>query len=241
MMISEKEKTWLKSNFPNLLYDAKSQRVMGELDFCAIYDHETGNIQIGRTKEETDYFIQDIFEVEIVLNNLDDNGWPKVYEVGGRRYLIAKKWDLPLIDLHFYTDDDACCLGIGSRNNRSIHLKEYIHELVIPFFYRLSYTEKFGIEVSRNQLWGEYSHGIEGLREYEAEILYFAQQSVGRNELCPCGKGKKFKNCHFYEVAVLKRALNRLCPCGSRKKYQNCHFDVELFLKRYLKAPIPKK
>jgi preprotein translocase subunit SecA len=23
-----------------------------------------------------------------------------------------------------------------------------------------------------------------------------AQSSVGRNEMCPCGSGKKFKNCH---------------------------------------------
>ena len=59
---------------------------------------------------------------------------PKVYEVGGRRYIIAKKCNVPMVDLHFYTDDDACCLGLGFRNNRSLHIKEFIHELVIPFF-----------------------------------------------------------------------------------------------------------
>ena len=239
MKISESEIIWLKSEFPNLQYDVKSQKIAGELDFCATYDTESGKVIIGISPEETEYLIRDVFEVEICLDILDGNGWAKVYEVGGRRYVIANKCNVPIIDLHFYTDDDACCLGLGFRNNRSFHIKGFIHELVIPFFYRLSYTEKFGIDACRNNLWGEYSHDIEGLREHEAEILYYAQRSVGRNELCPCKNGKKYKNCHFNEVESIKRSINRLCPCGRGKKYKDCHFDVELFLKRYLKVPIP--
>ena len=239
MKISESEIIWLKSEFPNLQYDVKSQKIAGELDFCATYDTESGKVIIGISPEETEYLIQDVFEVEICLDNLDGNGWPKVYEVDGRRYIIAKKCNVPMVDLHFYTDDDACCLGFGSRDNRSFHIKEFIHELVIPFFYRLSYAEKFGIDACRSDLWGEYSHDIEGLREHEAEILYFSKLSVGRNELCPCRSGKKYKICHFNEVESIKRSINRLCHCGRGKKYKDCHFDVELFLKRYLKVPIP--
>ena len=29
---------WLRSNFPNLYYEANSQKILGELDFCAVYD-----------------------------------------------------------------------------------------------------------------------------------------------------------------------------------------------------------
>ena len=238
MKMSENEIIWLKSEFPNLQYDVKSRNITGELDFSATYDTKSGRIVLGKLSENTDSLIQDAFDVEICLDNLDGKGWPKVYDVGGRRYTIAKKCNIPIIDLHFYTDDDACCLGLKSRDNRTFHIKEFIHELVIPFFYRLSYTEKFGIDACRNNLWGEYSHGIEGIREHEAEILYYAQHSVGRNALCPCKSSRKFKYCHFHEVESTKRAINRLCPCGNGKKYKDCHFDVKLFLKRYLKMPI---
>lgn len=71
--------------------------------------------------------------------------------------------------------------------------------------------------------------------------------SVGRNDLCPCGSGKKFKNCHGriepsvteeLAPAVLKSVTdsckdkyegvgrNDLCPCGSGKKFKHCHGRV---------------
>ena len=50
-------------------------------------------------------------------------------------------------------------------------------ELVIPFFYQLSYTEKFGIDASRKDLWGEYSHGEKGRWEHLIEISNFAKQN----------------------------------------------------------------
>ena len=84
-------------------------------------------------------------------------------------------------------------------------IRGFLEELVIPFFYRLSYTEKFGIAASRNDLWGEYSHDEEGLTEYLTEISIFAKQNPGRNDLCPCGSGKKFKKCHIDDVESLKR------------------------------------
>lgn len=70
---------------------------------------------------------------------------------------------------------------------------------------------------------------------------------VGRNDLCPCGSGKKFKECHgriapdANNDELTLRTLcpqknedidkekwgsvgrNDLCPCGSGKKYKNCH------------------
>ena len=43
----------------------------------------------------------------------------------------------------FTHGDSACCLGIKYRDNKQLYIKEFLHELVIPFFYRLSYTDKF--------------------------------------------------------------------------------------------------
>ena len=223
MNIDEKGIRWLASQFPDLQYDAKSQKIVGELDFNAAYDNKSGEVVIGERGKETELFLSDVFEIEIYLENLDGNGWPKVYEVGGRQHEIAQKSKVKLIDLHFYSDDGNCCLGIKYGNNEGLRIESFLYDLVIPFFYRLSYTEEFGIAAARRDLWGEYSHGEAGPMEYQAELLNFEKQNLPRNDACPCGSGKKYKKCHLREVEFLTRILNRLCPCGSGRKYRECH------------------
>ena len=206
MKITDKEIEWLGLHFPNLQYEEDSQKIAGELDFCAAYDSESGKVIVGDTARKEDRFIRDVFEIEICLKILDTNGWPRVYEVGDRHRQIAKKWNIEIIDLHVSSDDGMCCLGIKYGDKRNFSIRSFLPELVIPFFYRLSYTEKFGIAASRNDLWGEYSHGEKGRWEYLTEISNFAGQNPGRNDLCPCGSGKKYKKCHLDEVESLKRS-----------------------------------
>jgi len=57
-----------------------------------------------------------------------------------------------------------------------------------------------------------------------------AQPKVGRNDVCPCGSGKKFKYCHGQLDASASATAqadeigrNDPCPCGSGKKYKHCH------------------
>ena len=209
--ITDKEIKWLESCYPNLQYKAKAQKIVGELDFGASYDKESGKLCIGHDDEnrERDAFICDVFDIEICLNSIDSNGWPKVYEVAGRHSKIAEKYNIEVIDLHFYSDDGACCLGIKSTSEkfeRNFRIKQFMNDLVIPFFYRLSYTEKFGIDASSNDLWGEYSHGLERQIEHRKEILNLAKRNPNRNEPCPCGSDKKYKNCHRQEVEYIKRS-----------------------------------
>ena len=210
MEITNSDIKWLEARFPNLQYEEASQKIVGELDFCAAYDNESGKVIVSDSRKKGSRFICDVFEIEICLSLPDGNGWPKVYEVGERRCQIAKKCNVKIIDLHFYSDDNACCLGLKFPDNRSLSIKSFLEELVVPFFYRLSYTEKFGIAASRNDLWGEYSHGEEGITEYLTELSIFAKQNPGRNDLCPCGSGKKYKKCHLDEVEYLKRS-SRVC------------------------------
>lgn len=207
MKVNDKETQWLKSYFPNLQYKAKTQKIVGELDFCAYYDKASGKLITGNGDEdrERNTFIRDVFEIEIRLDSIDSNGWPKVYEIGGRHRKIAQKCKVKIIDLHIFPHDSACCLGIKCTPERNFGIKRFIEELVIPFFYRLSYTEKFGITAARNDLWGEYSHYEEGLREYAKEIFNIYKLDLGRNDLCPCGSGKKYKKCHLNEVEYMKR------------------------------------
>ena len=206
MKITDKDIEWLELYFPNLQHESDSQKIAGELDFCAAYDNESGEVIVDNSARQEDRFIRDVFEIEIYLRVYDRNGWPKVYEVGERHRQIARKWNIKIIDLHVYPNDGMCCLGIKRGDNRSFSIKNFLGELVIPFFYRLSYTEKFGLAASQNDLWGEYSHGEEGLTEYLTEIAIFAKQNPSRNDLCPCGSGKKYKRCHIDDVESLKRS-----------------------------------
>ena len=206
MKITDKEIKWLELYFPTLQYEADSQKIVGELDFCAAYDNESKKLKINDGLRKVNRLICDVFEIEICLSILDGNGWPKVYEIGRRHRQIAKKHNVKIIDLHFYSDDDACCLGLQFPDNRSLSVRGFLEQLVIPFFYQLSYIEKFGIAASRNDLWGEYSHDKQGLTEYLTEISISAKQNPGRNDLCPCGSGKKYKRCHQDAVESLKRS-----------------------------------
>ena len=63
-----------------------------------------------------------------------------------------------------------------------------------------------------------------------------AQPKVGRNDVCPCGSGKKFKHCHGQLdgdasaaalVPTTDIGRNDLCPCGSGRKYKHCHGAIE--------------
>ena len=205
MKITDKEIKWLELYFPNLRYEANSQTIVGELDFCAAYDKESGKLIINDGLRKVNRLIGDVFEIKICLGILDGNGWPKVYEVGERYRQISKKCNVKIIDLHFHSDDNACCLGLKFRDSRRLNIRSFLEELVIPFFYQLSYTEKFGIAASRNDLWGEYSHGEKGQLEYITEISNFANQNPSRNAPCPCGSGKKYKKCHIDDMESLKR------------------------------------
>ena len=207
MKITDSDLRWLNSDFPNLYYEANSHKILGELDFCAVYNQESGKVTIANLAVKTDFLIQDVFEIEICLDDLDWNGWPKVFEVGGKYRRIAEKCEVPIIDLHIYPHNRACCLGLKYRDNQQLCIEDFLHELVIPFFYRLSYTDKFDIDRARKDLWGEYLHGDIGQIEHFLEIMDIARRNPGRNDLCPCGSGRKYKRCHLGEVEALKNSL----------------------------------
>ena len=203
---------WLKFFFPSLCYKPEERKIVGELSFCACYDKTTGKVKIERSESDdvirtSDSFLCDVFEIEILLDakSVGPNGWPKVCEVGGRYKSIAEKYGVGVIDLHFFSDSGTCCLGIRCSQERNLTLERFLYNRVIPFFYRLSYTDRFGIEAARRDLWGEYSHGDEGFREHKDEMLGFARRNHGRNKPCPCGSSIKYKKCCLDEVQAVER------------------------------------
>lgn len=206
---------WLEVAYPSLRYVEGRQHVVGELDLRACYDAEAGKLRIEgrgldkRIRNATNY-VQDVFEIEMWLGpaSVGPEGWPRVYEVGGRIRSIAEKWDVPKIDLHVY-EDESFCLGLTCAPSRRPSLRWLIENLVIPFLYRLAYVDRFGVEAARRDLWGEYSHGPAGRDEYRREISAYARRAVGRNDPCPCGSGKKTKKCCLDEIQVWRRGAGR--------------------------------
>ena len=208
--ITPADMRWLRDNFPNLSYDAGRRRIEGELDFCASYDKSSRKLRIERNGRneairKSSSFIADVYEVEIHFNSesISGNGWPRVYEVGDRHVQIARKCGVRAIDLHFFSEDGSCCLGIRYTQDKNLTVRRFIDELVIPFFYRLSFVERNGLAVARNYLWQDLPHGDEGYRNYRSQLLEFAKRSCGRNKPCPCLSGRNYKNCCLPEVQYL--------------------------------------
>ena len=158
--VGQADLEWLAATFPNLGHDPEAGVIEGELDVHAAYDSEQGKLHIGSDDATTSMhsYLRDTFSIRIELDTLDHNGWPTVYEVGGRHTLIAEREAIDTIDLHFYPDG-ACCLSLQFLADRRTILNEFMDELVVPFFYRLSYTDVHGLGAARRFLWAEYSHG----------------------------------------------------------------------------------
>ena len=147
MNLRDTDLEWLASNFPELAYVPKDRSILGELRLCAAFDRDSGQLKLGDTEEHRAIgaFLCDAFKVRLDLGHVEVKAWPKVYEVGGRRFDIAERNQCGLIDLHFY-DDGACCLTLSFSEGRNPPLQRFILGLVIPFFYRLSYTDRYGID-----------------------------------------------------------------------------------------------
>ena len=197
---------WLAACFPDLRYDPEAGVIAGELELRAAYDSEQEKLRIGSddATASMDSYLCDSFSIKIELDAIDQNGWPTVHEVGGRHARIADRENIATIDLHFYPDG-GCCLGLQFLADRRTTLKEFMDELVVPFFYRLSYADVHGLGTTRKFLWGEYSHGDQGLREYLSDVADIARHGQGRNDPCPCGSGRKYKRCHLGEVDRFKQ------------------------------------
>ena len=206
LSLKQADLEWLSASFPDLCYDREAGVIAGDLKLRAAYDRIQEKLHIGSddATASRDSYLCDSFSIRIELDALDRNGWPTVYEVGGRHGRIADRKKIETIELHFYPDG-ACCLGLQLLADRKTTLKEFMDELVVPFFYRLSYTDVHGPAAAREYLWAEYSHGDPGVREYLSDLADIAGHGLGRNDPCPCGSGRKYKRCHLGEVDRFKR------------------------------------
>lgn len=221
MIVEDSDLEWLRDAYPGLSYDPSARMVSGDLDFCADYDTTSGHLRIEGAAQDPDIQserrICDAFSVRIELEKVADSAidWPMVYESGGRCASIAKALEILQLDLHVNLDG-SCCLGI--QTDPGPHsLESFVDDLVVPFFYRVAYAERFGIARVRQDLWDEYRHGADGLRDRLQDL---SSTRVGRNSPCPCGSGRKYKACCLRTDQDRIRSLNNRLTAMSRNGHR---------------------
>ena len=167
MIVNGRDLKWLWKRHPLLSVEMKISTIKGTLRLSSYYDKVSNKLVSGDALSigGNDTFIADQFLIEVDLDNFDSNGWPKVYEIGSRHRVTAKRFAIPVSDLHFYPQGYAC-LGLLYPMEQSTTFRYFIVGLVEPFFYRLSYIDHYGIAAARADLWPEYSHGIRGYQEH---------------------------------------------------------------------------
>ena len=208
--MSDREICRLNREQPDLVYEAQSNRIIGGLEFSARYDACDGLLNSAPASEEAQdrMVIHERFEIEIRLSFPPSayNPWPPVIEAHGRiQDIMAKQGIANIADMHCYPglSENRCCLDFKIATGKRINVPKFIWELVVPFFYRVAYVERYGLEAARNDLWKEYSHDFARTeREYLGELQ--DMQGTGRNKPCPCGSGLKYKKCHLSEVDAAK-------------------------------------
>ena len=156
---------------------------MGSLAVSSYFDRRVQRTATAHRSVigDHDTFIADQFVISIQMNNNDDsNGWPKVYDLEQRHHSIARRYRISTDDLHFYADGHAC-LGLTYPWDPPLTLRHFVAGLVEPFFYRLAYVDCYGLGAARTDLWPEYSHGKDGLREYSQDVRrgFFRSDNVG--------------------------------------------------------------
>ena len=197
----------LKLRQPGLGYNPASGIVCGTLTMSALWDGRTEQLVIDPMfAKSEDMLIRDKFEVAIHLRYETrwlrtepelPNRYPPVFDSGARALSIAWKGDVSTADLHLMSNGE-CCLGffITKPVRENFRIVDLIEQDVIPWFYRLVYAERFGLEQTEKDLWRAYRHNEEGLSEYLDELHKVEAQASAYRDACPCGSELSYAVCH---------------------------------------------
>lgn len=166
--------------------------------------------------------LYDEYEVEITVSNRFPEEVPQVRELGK---------NIPSAFGHFY-DNGVLCLGAACELYDFLaerkSLISFIDEIIISYFYSASYFKRYGTVP-----FGERSHGVKGIEESYMDryslsdrnvlmqiLLYLTGYQRYRGHMeCPCGSGKKFRDCHGGKL--LKDIMSPL-----NKHYQADAFQI---------------
>ena len=197
---------------PGLHFHPHRQEVRGTISFECCYEPNVGFqylIEESSYLRHSPHFIADEHNIAISLNADDATrglgGHPPTRLLDNDRVdRILKQQNLASkSDLHI-NDDNSCCLMLGEPAIANLPLHEFIPAAVLPWLYRLSYVERFGLAAAQENLWDEYSHYQDGAQEWLSEHAGMGAKARAMKGICPCGSQRPFKRCHgpiFKKVA----------------------------------------
>lgn len=148
--LTQDEQSWLKQNQPRLFYLHEERKAYGYFSFSM--------------KHENFKKISATYEIAIDFARLEFDYLPYVYEVGGRIRKTAKLYNLPLIDLHQYSNNRLCLMrpdvliGVFKKNRLSIEL---YCKILSSYLYWQAHFERYGITP-----WPGEEHGWDWAKQY---------------------------------------------------------------------------
>ena len=153
----------------------------------------------------------DRYNIKIELSDDYPFGPAKVFETRKRIPRKADDWHVNL--------DGSLCVGVPEQiwpsQYRPFKLVEFLNGPLRSFLLRNSIIERGGT-------WphGEWSHGSEGIYQYYEEKLGVSDRATIRRFMeclskpnpkghwdCPCGDGKRIRDCHYDLICTLSNEL----------------------------------
>ena len=153
-----------------------------------------GSIRVYRTAY--DFTVDNEYNIELLIP-VDSDQLPSVCEIGNA---------IDAIYPHRYSDGKLCVetdTAIRLRFSEGFDLIEWMDEYVEPYFFTYEYYIRFGVFP-----FGERPHALKGMidtykeqfHEEDDQVVFKFLKHIATGQyrghhLCPCGSGKKYKNC----------------------------------------------
>jgi hypothetical protein len=190
----EEMKMEIKDVFPYLHFYLRNEVIVAEGSFPVIYENT----------------VLDRYSIKITFPKNYPKSIPIVEEVGSR---IPR-----ILDRHMSEKGEACLFLPELRSEiwpLGSSLLEFLNGPVHNFFLGQSLFEK-----GEGWPFGTWDHGAGGIRDYYAQlfgtediniimklILLIIMPKMRGHRLCPCGSGKRLRNCHFSLLLGLREKI----------------------------------
>lgn len=203
---------------------------MGQEDF--LRDMEMAKEEFPFMEMEPSEYSEYPFKVEDDFEITDHEGnyygtfhasvlFPKTYPKGFPVLIDMSKefpWE---VDWHISEKNGECCVcGVIEKEEigkKGITILDFVKNYVLRFYANQLYRRKYGHYKN-----GEYAHYEEGAWEALQEefntkdrdkIRRFIREirtKRGRNDVCFCGSGIKFKKCHLLRIDIIENVMKKV-------------------------------
>lgn len=152
IIITDKDKAFLRNEYPLLMYNESKNTISGVLAFNCTYNKIP---------------IKEKYNIEFCLISKDESILPEVRETKGKIIKIAKRKKVEPTELHLNNTEGELCLIIPpkekNRYPNGFDLKKFMRHIE-EHLYWVSYYDRYD-----KPPWKGQAHGIKGYIEYLLE------------------------------------------------------------------------